>query len=261
MSISIFHLPKYKSLDYTSVEFYRKGKTSSCKDRELEEFEPIWVKIACGSFPGGQCNFNRRILNDEYSMYPIVFIVSDVWAGKDNKKPHGTTCVHVVQKQDQNTANCRSYENRFIDRKLGVIVLEKTIFHDTNKEPAYRHWFYEKDERQELPEEILKETFSKSGKGIFLSIEKWTNHPDALTPADLNEWDNKYVTDIGYLTGDKIKKFVRDNTLSDSPSVSCKLIEWQDSWNFVVCDYYGQKMFRVEKKQVEDFFAINNLFV
>ena len=260
MSISIFTLPKYKSFKHASDEVYLNGKTDcSCKDGELEEFLPIWQKLTSGKFAGADMNLKGRILDEEYSMYPIVFITSDCWP-----RIQGGTCsttVHVVQKQDQNIASCKSFDHRYIDRDVGVIILEKTVFHDGATEPGFSKWFYEKDTREDLPKGILAGNFTKENNGgIFVWIKKAFKAPLFKEKSALDQWDQQYEEEAGYLTGNAVTNFVNAHSSTESLSKSISLIQWQNCWNFVVGDNYGQQMFRVNNETVEAFFEQNNLF-
>lgn len=264
MSISLFFLPEYKNLIHVSDYLYKKGKTSSCKEGELEEFLPIWRKMTTGRFPGSIMKLRRRILDSEYNEYPIVFIISEYWPKIGDSPAHGHTSVHIVQKQRQNLENIKTYKHRFIDRETGVIILDKTILHNGAKEPDYKYWFYERDNREMLPKEILEEEFSKNGPGYFTEIKRFSEIP--ATPVmsqpvkvDMETYEHKYDSTAGYLYGEKIDAFVRKHTFSYSSTYSCKLIEWDDSWNFVVQDEFGQAMFRVEEQEALKFLEKNNI--
>lgn len=271
MSISIFYLPYYKDMIHVTDQYYLSGKAPTCKENELEEFLPIWRKMISGKYPGSVMNLGKRILNKEYSMYPIVFLDSHYWPQTGETKPHGYTTVHVVQKQQQDLENCKSYDHKYIDRETGVIIFEKTTLHDGAVEPDYRYWFYEKDSRPKLPENILKESFQKvdimkheKAPGFFLTIEKYKEMPDypeyEKHISDLDACDYSYEKRYGYLDGEHIRKMIKEKTFSKSFSQSCELIEWDDSWNFVIRDEFGSIMFRVEKKDAEEFLERNNLF-
>ena len=140
-----------------------------------------------------------------------------------------------------------------------------------NCHPNYKFWFYEKDTRPELPKEILKESFQKvnitkneKAPGFFLSIEKYKDLPDY--PAykehisDLDNCDYTYDKQYGYLDGKHIRKIMKENTSSASCTKSCQLIEWEDSWNFVISDEFGFRMFKVEKKDAEEFLEKNQIY-
>lgn len=263
MGISIFYLPNYKDATHVSMDVYYKGACKNCNNEsDLENFAPIWSKITSGKFPGSQMNLKKRIRDDEYSQYPIVFITSDYWPDMKDRKAHGSTCVFVVEKQSQNVANCKSYENRYIDREIGVIILEKTTIHDNAIEPNFMYWFYERDTRPLLPNEILLQEFSRDNKGYNLFIKKYSDMPGSKDPfyfeqpkVDLDEWENKYDEFRGYLFGVHIRELIKEHTSSSSPQISLHLIEWQDSWNFVIQDYFGQKMFKVPTAVANEFLA------
>ena len=266
MSISFFYLPSYKDMTHVSTECYLDGKACSCHGNELEEFKPIWQKIISGKFPGSIMKLKKRIRDEEYSLYPIVFISSEWWPAVDDKKAHGSTCVHIVQQQRQNLANCKSYENRYIDRETGVIILEKTEIHGDAKEPDFKYWFYEKDTRPELPKEILKEEFSEYRKnnGVYICIEKLADLPvtsQGCEPVKVNmdEYENKYVKCSGYINGQYINKLVEENVSASSPIRGFKLIDCQSSWNFVISDYYGHKVFKVNNEDAMEFIKRNEL--
>jgi len=243
MSISIFTLPTYKDMTHVSEECYLKGKAPSCHGTELEDFLPIWRKLTYGKFPGALMNLKRKIYNKEYSMYPIVFITSDCWP-----KTGCYTKIHIVQKQNQNIEHCKTYEHRYIDREVGVIICETTVLHDDAKEPSFKYWFYEKDTRTELPEEILLEEFSevKNHDSYHMVIKRFVT-------------DEKYDTKTCYLSGDNIRNLFAKHMSLESIACSIAFIEWDDSWNFVLKDYYGEKMFRVETKDALAFFERNNI--
>lgn len=248
MSISIFYLPEYKDMR-VSKYLYMKGKCGSCTLEELEKHLPIWEKMSGGKFAGSGLNLKRCVRHDEYSKYPCVFITSEYWPATENKKAHGSTCVHFVQRQHQNIENCLSYENSFVDREVGVVILEKTILHDGAKEPNFGFWFYDKDNRPNLPKEILEETFLKEkvDSSYFLSIEKLVD-------------DNKYEKECGYLKGNKIKALF-DKYLGTTSAYTrgIKLIEWQSDWNFVLSYEFGQTMLKVSKEDVLAFFEKNGI--
>ena len=260
MSISIFTLPKYKSFKLASDEIYLNGKTDcSCKDGELEEFLPIWQKLTSGKFAGAGMSLKKRILNKEYSKYPIVFITSDCWPQKQDGVC--VTMVHIVQKQNQNIDHCKSFDHHYIDRDIGVIILEKTVPHNGATEPEFNNWFYEKDTRKDLPNGILTDNFTTEDTGgVFIWIKKAAEVPSSEEKISLNNWDSLYEEKTGYLTGDAVTGFVNAHSSTKSPTKSIRLIQWQSCWNFVVRDYYGQKMFRVDNDTVEAFFEKNNLF-
>ena len=260
MSISIFTLPKYKSFKFASDELYLNGKTScSCKDGELEDFLPIWQKLISGPFAGAGMGLKKRILDEEYSKYPIVFITSDCWP-----RVQGGICstmVHVVQKQNQNIDNCKSFDYHYINRDIGVIILEKTVLHNGATEPEFKTWFYEKDTRENLPNGILTNNFStENNGGIITWIKKFSEAPLVKENYVLDFWENQYEEETGYLTGDAVTDFVNANSSTKSPTKSIRLTQWQGCWNFAVHDYFGYKMFRVDNKTVEAFFEQNNLF-
>ena len=52
-----------------------------------------------------------------------------------------------------------------------------------------------------------------------------------------------------------IKKY----TFSSANSKSLELIEWDNSWNFVVEDEFGQTMFKVDKAKAKEFFERNEI--
>lgn len=239
MSISIFTLPNYKDMVHVNNELYLDSKAPSSTDDELMEFFPIWEKLTTGRFPGENMNFQRKISNKEYSMYPIVFISSAVWPDG-----HAYTTVHIVQKQDQNLQNCKNYENRFIDRENGVIILEKTKFYNGAEEPQFKYWFYEKDDREKLPDEVLLSEFD-TDEGVYY----------------LNILPENGRSAKGYLSGEAIRSLVNKCTFADRLAIGCALIQWPQNWNFVVHDYYGQKFFKVTNEEAEEFIARNNLFV
>lgn len=255
MGISLFYLSAYKDIRGCNT-FYEKGRCDSCSDYEFEAFKPIWNKIRSGNFPGSQMKLKRRILDKEYSMYPIVFIDSHYWCPDEVEKGHGHTSIFIVQAQNQNVANCKSYENRFIDRELGVIILDKTTIHGKGVEPDYKNWFYERDTREDLPTDILSEEFSEKGPGIFLIIKKY-----AVEETEIDVYTEiPYIRRAGHLRGEHIANLVAKNTIGDESLVGCLLIQWQDSWNFVVYDNYGQKMYRVSNPDAEAFLERNNIF-
>lgn len=272
MSIAIFTLPYYKDIIHVSEESYIKGKAPSCKEGELEEFLPIWRKLTRGQFSGSNMKLKKRIHDEEYSMYPIVFITSKYWAGDKNTKPHGSTCIHIVQKQNQNLKHCKSFTNKYIDRETGVIILEQTVLHGDVTEPSYKFWFYEKDCRKKLPDEILKEDFIEldimkiksfplqKKPAFFLSIEGFVDLPKSvLENKEMDEYENKYEKRYGYLMGEHIEKLVAEHTFPKVYNHSCKLIQWSNGWNFVIQDDYGSSMFYVSDEQVEEFLTKNKL--
>lgn len=260
--ISVFQLPNYKDMIHVSMECYLEGKAPSCHGTELEDFAPIWSKLTSGKFPGCIMKLNNRIRDEEYSMYPIVFINSEYWAAENGAKAHGSTWVHIVSAQRQNLSNCKSYQHRYIDRETGVVILEKTKLHGDCKEPDYKYWFYEKDTRQPLPLDVLKETFTENGPGVCLTVKKFVDLPK--TPLgcepkkiDMDEYEHRYTVFHGYLEGEHIRSLVKQHTFSDSRSIGCLLIEWQDSWNFVIHDEYGQSMFKVSTEDALAFIEQN----
>lgn len=273
MSISIFYLPRYKTLKYNEFykELYLKGKAVSCKEGELEEFLPIWLKFLQGSYPGNLMNFKRRIRKDEYNKYPIIFITSDYWGATEDSNAHGSTNVHICAVQTNTPKewyeHLETFDNRLIDRETGVIVLEKTIIHGNVKEPNFKNWVCEKDQRMELPDNILKDDFfqidimkNKKGPGYFLSIEAYKPFPNFFSVCEVPEgYDNSYVKRYGYLSGPNIEEFVKKYTFSSANSKSLELIEWDNSWNFVVEDEFGQSMFKVDKAKAKEFFERNEI--
>lgn len=271
MSISIFYLPSYKDMVHVSEYCYLKGKAGSCHENELEEFLPIWKKLTSGKFPGSVMNLKKRILDAEYSMYPIVFITSEYWPADGEKKAHGSTCIHVVQKQNQNLKNCKSYDHRYIDRETGVIILEKTKLHDGVKEPDFKFWFYERDNRSALPKEVLKAKFTQvdimkneKADGYFLTIEKLKTLPDSLTLTgnycNMDDYEYNYEKRYAYLQGEVVDWMMKEHTVSTSRTRSFSLIEWDDSWNFVVQDEFGSTMFKVSTEDALEFLTRNEVF-
>ncbi len=249
MSISIFSLPHYKDMTHVPVSCYLEGKAGSCHGTELEDFLPVWTKLTSGKFPGHSMKLKRKIYKEEYHEYPIVFISSNYWPGTETGKAHGSTTVHIVQKQHQNIENCKTYEHRYIDRENGVIICEKTTLHDGAMEPDFKHWFYEKDTRPELPENILPADFSIERKpgAYFMEIKKFIN-------------DEKYDIKKGYLGGECIHRLFQDYMCCPEPDIcGISFIEWDDSWNFVIHNYYGNKMFRVKTENAQEFFERNNI--
>lgn len=273
MSISIFYLPGYKTLKNNEFyeELYLKGRTASCKEGELEEFFPIWKKFIQGRYPGQFMNLKRRIRKDEYNKYPIIFITSDYWGTTEDSDAHGSTCVQICAVQSNTPKewyeHLETFDNRLIDRETGVIVLEKTIIHGNVKEPDFKNWVCEKDQRRELPDSILKDDFTqvdimKNEKvpGYFLSIEAYKPFPKNISVCEVPEgYDNSYVKRYGYLSGPNIEEFVKKYTFSSANSKSLELIEWDNSWNFVVEDEFGQSMFKVDKAKAKEFFERNEI--
>ena len=86
-------------------------------------------------------------------------------------KPHGYTEFFIVETQNQNIKNIKTFEHRYIDREVGVIICEKTELYEGAVEPNYRHWFYEKDNRQIISTEIFK-GYNEEKDGIYFTIKK-----------------------------------------------------------------------------------------
>lgn len=270
MSISIFYLPYYKDMLRVWNGCYLKGKADSRQENELEEFLPIWEKLTAGNFFSSLMKLKKRIVDEEYSMYPIVFLTSEYWPADKDTKAHGSTCVHVVQKQNQNLAHCKSFDHHYIDRNAGVIILEKTTVHGDAKEPDYKHWFYDRDDRKALPKEVLKEKFTQvnimkneKAPGYFLTIEKLKTLPEKLVlfgrHYNVEDYENSYEKWYGYLQGDVVDQLMKEYTFSSSRSRNFMLIEWDDSWNFVVQDEFGHTMFKVSTVDAMEFLARNNI--
>ena len=248
MSITIFTLPTYKDMTHVSEESYLAGKACSCHGTELEDFLPVWRKLTCGKFPGSLMKLKKRIYDKEYSMYPIVFLTSECWPASETLPERGYTTVHVVQKQNQNVKHCKSFDHKYIDREVGVIICEKTILHDGAKEPSFKYWLYEKDTRTELPSDILHENFSneRTPGSYHMVIKKFIT-------------DEQYDIRIGYLSGDAIRNLIAKHLGSHPIAHGIKFIEWDYSWNFVIHDYFGDKMFKVNMEDALAFFERNNI--
>ena len=264
MGIAIGFLPEYKSFRGTAGSFYDEHKApgKGFNERAFEEFRPIWEKLIADAdkFAGSRLNLKRRILDREYSEYPIVFIWSKRWPEMNGDgKPHGYTEFFVVDTQNQNIKNIKTFEHRYIDREVGVIICEKTELYDGAVEPNYRHWFYEKDNRQRISTEILK-GYNEEKDGIYFTIEKLKELPkeypgwETKSPVNMEDYENNYVKRHGYLkVNDELEQLIKNSLCSERLCISARLIEWDDSWSFVLKDYYGQKLFRVETRDALQF--------
>lgn len=249
MGISLFYLPAYKNMTHASQDCFLRGKAPSCHGTQLEDFLPIWEKLTSGKFSGSQMKLKKKIYDKEYRMYPIIFITSECWPETKDRSATSNTFVHIVETQNQNIEHCKSFEHRYIDREVGVIILEKTILHENAKEPVFKNWFYEKDTREDLPENILFENFS------FV-----TDNPGSY-PMQIKKFitDETFDCRYGYLSGEAIQKLFKDY-MGENPIVcDIRFIEWDDSWNFVLHNYYGDKMFKVNTKDALAFLERNNI--
>jgi len=249
MGISLFYLPAYKDMRNVPKEHYLQGKAPTCTETGLEDFFPVWQKLTSGKFPGSQMKLKRKIYDKEYRMYPIVFITSECWPETKEHKAISRTSVHIVETQNQNIENCKTYDHRYIDREIGLIICEKTILHDGAIEPPFKHWFYEKDTREDLPLSILSENFSftaDNSNSFPIQIKKFIT-------------DEEFDSRFGYLTGNEIENLFKDHMGTNSIVCSIRLIEWDDSWNFVLHDYYGDKMFKVKPEDALAFLERNNI--
>lgn len=211
MAISIFYTPYYKDLTHISDDVFIKGRCNTCSEDEFEMGLFLFRKIVNGKFPGSQLKLKKRITNDEYSKYSIVFITSR-WFSREEK---GFSNVMFVQAQSQNLENCKSYEHKYIDREIGVIILEKTEINSFNDEPSYKHWFYEKDIREELPEGILEDiSFSTDAetRGVWAEIKKLKPLPDENSNNEA--YDYAYDTIIGKISGEAAQKLLKEHTCS-----------------------------------------------
>lgn len=113
-----------------------------------------------------------------------------------------------------------------------------------------------------MPLDVLQETFTGNGPGVYLTVKKFVDLPKTLLGCepkkiDMDEYEHRYDVFHGYLEGERIRSLVEQHTFSDSRSIGCLLVEWQDSWNFVIHDEYGQSMFRVSTEDALAFIEQN----
>ena len=106
--------------DLNCVGDYDTSGPGNISKEEKEELRPIWEM-----FIGGKLNLaKKRILNDEYLALPKIFIHHYVF------ETNQYTTYSIVKGSSKGgnmyVEHCKGYENKFIDREQGVIVLEKT---------------------------------------------------------------------------------------------------------------------------------------
>lgn len=105
----------YMDLDYVNGSMENVKKPHYYTDDEYVALCHLWKE-----FIKGEMRLVKGVRYEEYNKYPILWIDNQIF-----DTGNGYTTYHLTYTQRQNIPNCLNSKKRFIDRKAGLIVIER----------------------------------------------------------------------------------------------------------------------------------------